>query len=116
MSIGFLITSKGGIMAFVNILDDDGDGFLTLTTKAGGSHAGYFSKGCGFLNTHVDIQIDTDSRTIRVREDANGIRVNGQRMAGLQHPTLTPIFNVVRRINFTRCGDGWLYGDYGRAL
>lgn len=103
-------------MAFINALGEQAEGFIKLIVKPNGGYALYISRNCNLSDEPVDIQVDTDTHMVRLRNDPDGLPIPKTSGVGASYPTLAPLHKTVRRIGLRKSADGWWYGDYGKAL
>ena len=72
------------------------------------------TKDTGLRGTKIDIQIDAETKTIRIGKSENGVKVNKQWGS---FACSASVLNTVGngRISLTDGGDGWWYGSYAEG-
>lgn len=83
---------------------------IRFRVNKGGSCSGYLSKATGLHNSLIDIQVDPDTRQIRVRSANKGVRVGKAGTFGCSKKNREICGTDV--IWLTLHDDGWLYGEF----
>lgn len=106
-------------MTFVSLLNKTkprktNAAFVKFRKNKSGSSGGNFNQAMPFRGKSVDIEIDYDSKKIRVAEHPEGFRVES-RQGGFSCSSL--FFDEVgaERIYLTFSDDGWWHGSYGKG-
>lgn len=91
-----------------------GDRFVSFRKTKSGYTGGLITKDTGLRGTRIDIQIDKETKTIRVGKYEKGVKVNSR------HGSFACSVSVFKevgkcRIPLTDGGDGWWYGSYAEG-
>ncbi|HHQ6628490.1 TPA: hypothetical protein ACSTL5_005077, partial [Serratia fonticola] len=88
-----------------------GKKFISIWKQKSGSTGGFVTKDTGLRSFTVDIQIDEDTKVIRIGKADKGIKVNSKN--GL-FSCSAKVSSAVgkQKISLSDGGDGWWYGSY----
>ncbi|HBX8312494.1 TPA: hypothetical protein MG803_21115 [Klebsiella pneumoniae] len=88
--------------------------FVSFRKLKSGATGGMVTKDTGLRGTKIDIQIDAETKTIRLGKSENGVKVNQQWGS---FACSSSVLNAVGkgRISLTDGGDGWWYGSYAEG-
>ncbi|EOI3465046.1 hypothetical protein ACMSW1_002523 [Cronobacter dublinensis] len=88
--------------------------FVVFRKSKSGACCGNLNRSMPFRGERIDIQIDEESKKIRIRQDENGYRVEPK---GGQFSCSIRLLEILggERIFMTLSEDGWWYGDYGNS-
>jgi len=103
-------------MAFISQIGKKSSGakpsrrMLHIRKTASGATGGMISEDTGLRDRKIDIQIDEESRILRVREADNGVKVHSK---GTFSCSIC-VFKITgkQKIGLTQREDGWWYGNY----
>lgn len=107
-------------MAFVSQIVGRGKGrrklskILAIWKTAEGRTGGRVASDTGLRGRLVDLQIDEETRKVRIGESESGIRVNQKNGA---FSCYIRVFEIVgkQKISLEDGGDGWWYGRYAET-
>lgn len=90
--------------------DSDKPNVIFRLAKSGSTN-GRFNKACPFHGKRVDIQIDEETKRIRIRQDDSGVSVHEK--SG-QFGLSVRVVKIVgtKKIYISALEDGWWYGSY----
>lgn len=85
--------------------------FVVFRKTKSGTCCGNLNRSMPFRGESIDVQIDEDTKQIRINKDDSGYRVEPK---GGQFSCSLSIFKIVggERIFLTLADDGWWYGSY----
>ncbi|HFQ6936239.1 TPA: hypothetical protein ACHSNL_001854 [Klebsiella variicola] len=88
-----------------------GTKFISFRKTSSGATGGLVTADTGLRGGKIDIQIDAETKTLRVGRCDSGVKVSSQQ--GTFSCSIC-VFNTVGkcRISLTDGGDGWWYGNY----
>lgn len=86
---------------------------VRFRANKGGSCSGYLNKNTNLHGLIIDIQVDQNTRQIRIRPADNGVRVGKAGTFGCSRKNLEICGSDI--IWLTLHDDGWLYGEFGAA-
>ncbi|MGE5989779.1 hypothetical protein ACQJ21_26875 [Klebsiella michiganensis] len=91
-----------------------GNRFVSFRKTKSGTTGGLITEDTGLRGTKIDIQIDAETKTIRLGKFENGVKVNSRQGS---FSCSVSVFNAVGkiRISLTDGGDGWWYGSYAEG-
>ncbi len=88
-----------------------GTKFISFRKTSTGATGGFVTADTGLRGGEIDIQIDAETKTLRVGKCDSGVKVSAR--LGTFSCSIS-VFNTVGkcRISLTDSGDGWWYGSY----
>ena len=90
--------------------------FISFRMTVSGSTGAHVGKLTGLQGKDIDIEIDEDSKVLRIAQVDGGFKVgsNGAfSMSKKVFRTISPSQNLPRIIELKLSEDGWWYGSYG---
>lgn len=96
----------------------DGTARITLKLNTSGSTGVWLTKPTGLQGQTVDIEIDEETKRLRVGIRESGFKVSDKGAFSLSKKTfrcLSPKSDVTQRIELTKGEDGWWYGSYAEG-